>query len=232
MAEEKPKGARQAPKSRRMVWIVAAVVVVVLVAVGGVAAYYLLQQPNIQLTAFNVNQPVQSPVTQTVQDQGTVSGSRSFSYTSTLAGSYYLTFDNSFSTFSSKYVTVNYSVAGKQYSTAVSLNAGQTKDITVALIAGGQVTGTFSTTGGSGNDVNFYIVGNTCSEQVTFSFILVNSGPVSGYANVSFRSDGSSIWTNKYYVPAGQQSTVEVTRVLSDCGNHVFSAVVTSQQKG
>jgi hypothetical protein len=82
------------------------------------------------------------------------------------------------------------------------------------------------------NDVNFYIVGNTCSEQVTFSFILVNSGPVNGYANVSFRSDGSSIWTNKYYVPAGQQSTVEVTRIISDCGNHTFSAVVTSQQKG
>ena len=232
MTEEQSKAVEQPPKSRRMVWIVVAVAVVVLVAVGGVAAYYLLQQPNIQLTALNVGQPAQSPVSQTVQNQGRVSGSASFSYTASLTGSYYLTFDNSFSLVSSKYVSLNYSVAGKQYSTAVSLSAGQTKDVFVGLNAGGQVSGSFSTSGGSGNDVNFYVVGNTCSETVSFSFTLVNSGPVNGYATVSFRSDGSSIWTNKYFVSAGQQLPVSGSVSLSDCGNHVFSALVTAQQKG
>ena len=230
-AGEQPKAAGQAPKSRRMTWIILAVVVVV-VAVGGVAAYYLMQQPNIQLTALNVGQPAQSPVTQTVQNQGRVSGSGSFSYTATLAGSYYLTFDNSFSIVSSKSVTVSYTVAGKQYSTGVSLKPGETKDIYVGLDAGGQVTGTFSTSGGSGNDIDFWITGNTCTEKVSFSFTLVNSGPVSGYATVCFRSDGSCLGTNKYYVLAGQQLPVSWSAVLSECNNHVFAALVTGQQKG
>lgn len=137
-----------------------------LVGVGGYFGYQALQQPNIQLTALNIGQPAQTPLTQQVQNQGRVSGTASFSYTASLKGSYYLTFDNSFSILSSKYVSINYSVAGKGYSTAVSLSAGETKDVLVGLGIDGQVSGSFSASGGSGNDVNFYIVGQTCSEGV------------------------------------------------------------------
>jgi len=211
------------------------IVVLLLVVVGAGAAYYLIEvapQPNLQLTAIDLGTPVQNQQAQTVLDQGRVSGSSSFSYTATLPGSYYLTFDNSFSVFSSKNVAVTYTVAGKQYTTGVAVGAGQTQSIYTALGSGGQVTGSYSVSGGSGNDVDFSIMGDTCTETVSFSFTIVNSGPVGGYASVAYQSDGSSIWTNRYYVPAGQQLPVSGSGSLSDCNNHTFAAIVTSQQKG
>jgi hypothetical protein len=203
--------------------------------IGAASVYYLVEvapEPNLQLTAIKSAIPVTTPLSQNVQDQGLVSSSGTFSYTASLKGSYYLTFDNSFSIFSSKSLSVSYSVAGKQYDTGVSLRPGDTKNIFVALDSGGQVSGSFTVSGGSGNDVNFYVVGNTCTEVVSFASTLVNSGPVSGYASVAYQSDGSSIWTNKYFVPAGQQVPISGSASLSDCGNHNFTAVVTAQQKG
>ena len=218
---------------KRATKIVVAMLTLVVI-LGAAVAYYFVKiapQPNMQVTALNSGQPAQTPLSQQVQNQGRVPGSATFSYTANLKGSYYLTFDNTFSFFSSKYVVVSYTVADKQYNTGVSLRAGETKNIYVGLDSGGQVTGTFSTTGGSGNDVNFSITGNTCSETIPFSFMLVNSGPVSGYVNVAYQSDGSSLWTNKYFVASGQQLPVSGSVSLSDCDNHAFSATVTAQQK-
>lgn len=207
----------------------------VLLVAGAASAYYILDvapQPNLQLTAIQSAPPVKNPQSQQVQSQGRISGAGTFSYTPSLKGTYQLTFDNSFSLFSSKQVAVSYTVTGKQYNTGVSLSAGQTKEISTNLDSGQQVSGSFSTSGGSGNDVNFYIVGNTCSEQLSFSFIIVNSGPVSGYATVAYNSDGTQLWTNKYFVPAGQQVPVSGSASLSDCDNHTFASVITLAQKG
>jgi len=165
-------------------------------------------------------------------NQGLVSQSGSFSYIANLTGSYYLTFDNSFSVFSTKNVALSYVVAGKQYNTGVTIGAGQVQTIFVGLGSGGQVTGNISVSGGSGNDIDFSIVGNTCTEAVPFSFTIVNSGSVGGYATVAYQSDGSSIWTNRYYVSAGQQLPVSGSGNLLDCNSHNFSAVVTAEQKG
>lgn len=214
--------------------VIIAVLFVIMVLGGAASAYYVIEmapQPNMQVTAVEAGQPARDRVSQQVQDQGTVSGTASFSYTVSQKGDYYLAFDNTFSFFSSKYVSINYTVGGKQYNTGVSLGAGQTKSIYVGLDANGQVSGSFKTVGGSGNDVTFYIVGDTCNETVPFSFTLVNSGTVAGYATVAYQSDGSTLWTNKYYVTSGQQLPVSGAAQLSDCGTHNFSATVMSQQK-
>jgi len=214
---------------------VLSVVVLLVLVVGAASAYYVLEvapQPDMQVTAIQSGTPVQAPQTQTVLSQGLVSNSGSFSYTANLTGSYYLTFGNSFSVFSSKNVGVTYTVAGKQYKTGVSVGAGATQTIFVGLPSGGQVTGNYSVSGGSGNDIDFSIVGNTCTETVPFSFTIVNSGSVGGYASLAYQSDGSSIWTNRYYVAAGQQLPVSGSGNLLDCNTHTFAAVVTAQQKG
>jgi len=211
------------------------VVVLSVVVVGAASAYYLLDvapQPNLQITAIESGNPVQNPQTQAVLNQGVVSRSGSFTYTANLTGSYYLTFDNSFSFISSKNIDVTYTVAGKQNNAGFTVGGSATKTILVGLAPREQVAGNFTVAGGSGNDVDFYIVGDTCTETVPFSFTIVNSGPVGGYASVAYQSDGSAIWTNKYYVAAGQQLPVSGSGSLLDCNNHKFTPVVTSEQKG
>ena len=212
-----------------------AVLVILILIVGASAAYYLVDvapQPNMIITAVGTPQPVQTPLTQQVQSQGLVSGSGSFSYTATLKGSYNLTFGNSFSTFSSKSISIIYTVRGTQYKTGLSLSPGQTNYVYVGLNPGDSVSGTFSISGGSGNDADFSIVGSTCSEAVPFSFTISNSGSASGFASVAFLANGTSIWTNKYFVPSGQNVPVTGSGNVSDCGPRAFTAVITSQQKG
>ena len=162
---------------------------------------------------------------------GRVSYSRSFNYTAVADGSYELIFDNSFSTFSSKNVAISYSVAGAPTTTSLSVPAGSSNQITVQLKVGQRLSGSFSASGGSGNDVNFEIVGQTCSESIAFSFDLANSGTASGSATVAFQADGQQLWTNNDLVAAGQQVPASGTATLPNCASHNFGIVVTQQQK-
>jgi len=230
MAEEKPKALEQAPKSRRMVWIIVAVVVVVLVAVGGVAAYYLLKQPDIEVTQLNVASN-DNPTSSTVADQGTVSGYAYFSYRAPQVGTYDLVFGNEMSMISSKSVSLNYSTGGPSNLMSFSISPGASRVVSADLTEGQWISGDFTVSGGSGNDVYFQIVANTCSNQVSFSFVLVNAGTANGFAQVSFTVDGTSAWSNRYFVQVGQQLPVNGSVTLQDCGSHDFNVVVTSQQK-
>src|SRR5712692_4557681 len=60
--------------------------------------------------------------------------------------------------------------------------------------------------GGSGNDTDFYIAADTCTQTVNFSFTLVNSGSANGYATVQIQIDGQTNWTNRYFVARGSAS--------------------------
>lgn len=212
-----------------------AVVVIVLVVLASVAGYYLYlnsQQPNIQVTNINIAQPVQNPQSAIVLNQGRVSSESSFNYVATLPGSYMMTFDNSFSLLSSKSVVLSYSTGGPSNNQSFTVAATQVHSVSAELSQGRLLNGSFQVYGGTGNDINFYIVGNTCNESVAFSFVLVNSGSANGYANVSFQSDGNSLWTNRYYVQTGQQPAENGTATLTDCNSHTFNVVVTQVQKG
>lgn len=121
-----------------------------------------------------------------------VSGSGSFSYTASVGGLAYLVFDNSFSTFSSKSVSAEYSVAGVQSSQSFTVGAGDVNTIGVSLNGGQTVSGTFTASGGSGNDVDFSITLSTCSQTIPFTANLVDSGGANGYAVVSLQIQSSS----------------------------------------
>jgi hypothetical protein len=214
--------------------VIGAVAIVVLVAAGAGGYYYYQSslQPNVHVTNTNIGQPSQTPASATVVSDGRVSGSGSFNYAATLDGSYVLTFDNSFSTFSSKTVDVTYT-AGSAQSTTTTLNvpAGQAQVISVQLTAGQNISGSFSVSGGSGNDVDFDITANTCSETIPFSYDLANTGSVSGNVTSSFQSDGQQIWSHNDLVSPGQQVPVSGTAQLANCATHNFTIAITSQQR-
>lgn len=205
--------------------------VVVSGGIGGTLIYQAAQQPNIQATSINVPQSTTYPRSSTVVNNGVVSNSGSFDYTATLPGGYAVTFDNGFSTFSSKSVSVSYNVAGTSYTKSLVVSAGTSESLSFTMSTGERLYGTFTVSGGSGNDVDFYIVAQTCTQTVSFSFTLVNSGSANGYASVQFHSDGTALWTNRYYVAQGQQIPESGSVSLSDCSAHSYQIVVSQTQK-
>lgn len=224
------------PDPKRILLVVAVLAVVALVIVGGwVGGTYLVrisQQPNIQATSVNIPEPIADHQTSTVLNEGRVSNSASFSYVAELLGSYSLVFDNSFSTFSSKSIALSWTdPAGAPHTQTFSVPPGNAYTITVEMKVNEIVTGSFAVSGGSGNDVNFYIKAQTCTQSITFSFILVNSGNANGYATVQLLVDGQAKWTNRYFVLQGQQVPANGSIALPDCSSHSLNVIVSSQER-
>ena len=223
-----------AKKSKLPVIIVLVIVAVALVAGAGYAGttvYQAAQQPNIQATAISIGQPVMDPRVTTVLNDGRVSNSGSFDYTSVLPGTYTLVFDNSFSTFSSKSVSVTYTAAGAPHSQSFVVAPGNAEDISNTLLANQALVGSFAVSGGSGNDVDFSITASTCTQTVNFSFTLVNPGQANGFAIVHLTVDGQSQWSNRYFVSQGQQVAGSGSLTLTDCKTHTFNVLVSAQEK-
>ena len=226
------------PQSKRIfkgLGLAGIIVIVVVVAlgggIGGTVIYQAAQQPNIQATSINIPQATTKPQSSTVVNDGTVANSGAFDYAATLPGTYMLVFDNGFSVFTSKSVAVTYTVAGTSGSKSFTVSAGSSESLPFTLTTGERLYGTFTVSGGSGNDVNFYLTAQTCTQTLNFSFTLVNSGSANGYATVHFQSDGTSVWSNRYYVAQGQQLPESGSVVLSDCSGHSFNVVVSQMQK-
>ncbi len=214
--------------------IVTIVLLVILGSIGGVvifqAAQQGAQQPNIQVTAVSIPQATGDPQTAYPVD-GIVSSSDSFDYTPSQPGTYTLVFDNSFSTFSSKSISLSYTAGGSSDTKSFVVDAGEIERLSFTLEANQRLSGSFTISGGSGNDVNFYMKAETCTQTVNFSFTLVNSGSANGYATIQFQVDGQSYWTNKYFVVQGQQLPQSGSIVLSDCNGHDYRVVVSSIEK-
>lgn len=189
----------------------------------------LAKQPNIQATKVSFS-PSNQPISTTVVSDGRVSRSHAFSYTATHPGTYMLVFDNSFSTISTKSVELSYRAAGQGLSVAFEIPPGTSKFQAIDVeLAGEVVSGSFTIFGGSGNDVEFQIITSRCElQRVSFQFTLVNGGTTDGFASVILLVDGKlSDWSNKYYVPQGQQVLETGTAILNDCDKHNFSLEVS-----
>ncbi len=215
--------------------VVIAVVVIAVLVVGlggyaGIQIYRASLQPNIQATNINIPRGIADPRTSTVSDAGRVVNSWTFDYTTSLPGTYTLVWDNSFSVFTSKSVSVTYTASGSTHGQSFTVQPGNTEQLMFNLGTGIRIYGNFAVFGGS-NDVNFYITAQTCTQTVNFSFTLVNSGASNGYATVQFMVDGQAAWTNRYYVTQGQQVGENGSVALSDCSGHVENLVVSQQEK-
>ncbi|SMH71333.1 hypothetical protein [Candidatus Nitrosotalea okcheonensis] len=166
-----------------------------------------------------------------VLDQGRVSNTGNFHYTSSHDDTYFIIFSNEFSIISTKSVSFTYVYNGQQNHQSFTIPPGAFKSMPVLIHSGQSITGTFTASGGSGNDVDFNISTMTCTQTVNFSFSLSNTGQANGNADVAFEVDGKPVWSNNYSVDMGKQTSVSGSTSLSDCNPHDYKAVVTNQQR-
>ena len=222
-----PPNSPTPPKSSSLIkLIVLALVIVAVVALfagglyyGGTQIYQASLRPNIQVTNVNIGQSTTNPRTARTLDDGRV-------------GTYSLYFDNSFSVFSSKAISLSYTVGGTNDMKAISIPAGNSYYLSFDLAENVRITGSFTVAGGSGNDVNFYITAATCTETIPFTFSLVNPGQSNGFATVNVLVDGTQTqWSNRYFVPQGQQVAESGSIPLTNCNAHTVTIVVSSQEK-
>jgi hypothetical protein len=211
------------------------IAIIIIGSVGVVAAYYVYEnslQPNIQAIAVNIHTPVTDPETTTWLNLGRVSNMGSFNYQVTLSGEYVLVFGNTFSWLSDKFVNLTYTTHWPDYQwTSFYVTAGNSETVQVHVNAGQQFGGDFWVSGGSGNDVDFRIVAYTCTENVSFTFSLINAGSSDGFADVVFTVDGASAWSNKYFVPQGSTLPMNGSIIINNCDTHTFNIVVQKQYK-
>jgi hypothetical protein len=219
-------------KSQNMIpTVIAIIIIAVAVVVAGYFVYQNSLQPNIQVIDANVNQ-VTHPTTTTWLDLGRVSNQGSFNDPSVdLGGDYYLVFDNTFSWFTDKFVNLSYTTHWPDYTwTSFWVVAGQFETVKIQVNEGQQLGGDFWVTGG-GNDVDFSIIADTCTEKVSFAFSLINAGSSDGFADVIFTKDGTTVWSNKYFVPMGSTLPINGSVTIKDCDNHAFNIAVQRQYK-
>jgi hypothetical protein len=198
--------------------------------------YGILQsalRPNIQVINVTVS-PATNPMTTTWLDMGRVSNMGSFNYPSgvNMTGEYDLVFNNSIPDFESTFVNLTYTTHWPDYLwTSFTLLPYETKTVPVHVNAGQQLGGDFWITGGSGNGLYFRILAHTCTENVSFTFSLINTGSSDGFADVVFTIDNASAWSNKYFVPQGSTLPINGSVIINDCDEHTFNIVVQRQYK-
>jgi hypothetical protein len=237
-------------------------VVVIMVAAIGYVLYQHSLQPDIQATNIQFGHATVNPQMSVVEDLGRISNGGSFSYIAASNNIAYLVFDNAFSFITTKQVSATYSVGGSSSTQSFTINAGATQTIQVPLNQGQYMAGSFTVSGGSGNDLDFSIEAYTCSQTIPFSLTLVNSGSANGYAVLSLHIQSSSsggnsvgpeftattvagqpvatgvlvtngtVFSDKYYVQQGQQMPISGTASILDCGSHTIVPVVSQVQKG
>lgn len=224
-ASSSPSNSKQ---DRRALAIV--VVVIGATIVGGYFGYRSSLQPNIQLTEASV-QTLVEPETFTVLNE-MVSGTHSFSYEATRAGTYSMVFDNSYSLQEYRYkeVKLNYMVGGESRTEIFEIPPLEKRSGSVELSTGDVVSGSFSVaekplsdSEAHPADVQFEIVGSTCTQIASVEFTLTNSGTADAYVTVVLVMDGkASVWSNTYHLNPGRQIVEAAAVALPDCQHHDF----------
>jgi hypothetical protein len=131
-----------------------------------------------------------------------------------------------------RFINLTYTTRWPDYTwMTFTLGGGDSRTVQVHVNSGQQLGGDFWVMGETGTDVDFGVVGYTCSEGVPFSFLLTNRGNADGYAEVAFVVDGRAAWTNKYFVPAGGSVPVSGNVTIENCAAHNFDIVIERQYK-
>lgn len=183
--------------------------------------------PNILLSDVNIT-PAKDERVVRVLDEGRVSHSGTFSYTSKDGGSYDLIFSNTFSTFSSKYVGVAYTDKGKSYEESFTVPPGLYKAISVFAYPGQTINVNLVAQGGSGDDVNFFITTIECKQNVKFTFTLFNAGSIDGDVTVKLLADDKGFWSNNYILKSNEKITKSRSVLIPNCND---LRLIISEQK-
>lgn len=200
------------------------------VSIVAIIFYSLTILPNISVSDVTVSS-IPNEQFVTVLDYGRVPNYSNFYYKPEVVGTYSLVFSNDFSVFSTKYVETKYKDNGKFYTQSFQVPAGAHKIIPVYAGSGQVISGDFSVSGGSGNDVDFYIGTVTCTQTVTFSFTLINTGPVNGRVEVALEADGHPIWSNNYFIEKNTQVRKDGKVTINDCYQYEYFVAINKIER-
>jgi len=189
------------------------------------------QQPNVQATDINILQNIEKSPPETIFDDPRASN-LTFQFVTTQQGTYFFNYDNSFSVGPSPTkISVSFSLGDKSNNETLYLCPGcwlwKGYDVSANQVIAIQ----FTLTGGSPNDIHFYITVQTCSHTVEFSFTLVNNGNATGNATVQLQGDGISYWQRAYSVGQGQNLPQSGNVFPADCIAHNYNVNVTAVEK-
>jgi len=124
---------------------------------------------------------------------------------------------------------VSYTDKGTPYQESFSIPAGEYERISVYAYPGKTINGNFQVSGGSGNDVNFFITTIDCKQNVKFSFTLFNSGHVDGNVIVKLLADNQQFWSNNYIVEVEEKVTKNSSVLIPNCNEDL--EIIISEQK-
>jgi hypothetical protein len=191
-------------------------------------SYSVLYRPNIQKVGVEIPKPTISHTHNLLYDFLAL-GSFTFYYPANESTTLNLHFSNDQGYMITKSVTFTYSIDDQAKVISFSLPPYAGTHYSIDLLAGQVLHGNLSVSGSLINDIFFSLTTTTCTQSISFSFTLVNSGYSNGFAVVEFRSDGMSVWSNRYYLEAGGSKVETGTVTIPDKEDHTFMLIVVEQ---
>ncbi len=189
------------------------------------------QQPKVQATDINILQNIEKSPPETIFNDPRDSN-LTFQFVTTQLGAYFFNFDNSFSVGPSPTkISVSYSIGDKSNNETLYMCPGCRLSMGYDVSANQIIAIQFTTSGGSPNDIHFYITVQTCTHTVDFSFTLINNGTANGNATVQLQGDGTSYWQHAYSVAQGQNLPESGNAFPPDCIAHNYNVNVTAVEK-
>jgi len=208
-------------------WVLSVLLVLIIISTAAVT-FPLLYRPNFQVTEASISKPTIRHTHNFLYDFLSL-GSFTFYYPANESTSVNLRFSNDQGYMITKSMAFTYSIDDQTKVVSFSLPPFASTHHSIDLEAGQVLHGNLSVSGSLINDIFFSLTTTTYTQSISFSFKLVNSGYSNGFAVVELRSDGMSIWSNRYTLEAGGSEEETGTVTIPDKEDHMFLLVVVEQ---
>ena len=210
-------------------WVLSVLVALIIIGTAAVSFSVLLRTntptPSFQVVNVSISKP-------TIRDTnhlvfyGYVRDICSFYYTASESVTYVLVLNNPNSP--SKFVNLTRFTDDSEIIDTMNIPPLATQQRSYDLLKGQTFSGQLSILGGE-NDLHLYINYHNYTQSIDFSFNLVNTGSSDGFVVVELRSDGTSVWSNRYYLEARGNEGKTGTVTIPDKEDHAFSLIVVEQ---
>ena len=92
--------------------------------------------------------------------------------------------------------------------------------------AGERIRGNFNVTGHPDQGILFYLILPKCTQSISFSFVLANTGQYGRSASVELAADGAPVWSNGYLIESGKLAPDRGTASIDDCWEHSYKLLL------
>lgn len=150
-------------------------------------------------------------------------GSYSFDYTANESGVYEMYFVNPWENQDPVSISLRYSAPQRDMK-AQSLSIPYLSQMHFREImeAGESISGNFNVTGHPNQGILFTLLLPKCSQSVSFTFVLANTGQVDASTSARLEADGRTVWSDGYSVEAEKISAGRGTATINDCNEHTY----------